>query len=280
MSAEELLATSPDAVAAGQLMANSMGVVPDHSLHFGHVSQVGHPYDISSIQPDLSYGAFPIHTDASPNGPNSYPLPDPAILTQQRKRESRRPPGKKNSDQPHVPRPRNAFILFRSAFIEQKNGKELASKQQNVSRIAAIVWKSMSAAEQDPWYKLAAEEKQAHYAANPGYTFQPSGRGEIKKKTRKPTTEPAIEENSCKRIADLIINGVQGDELITAAKSEGVAPYQRHERRRRNPAVPDPLGGLVHSLMPADPNAVHEDDSSESDQHYHPASPSSYNYVG
>jgi hypothetical protein len=173
-----------------------------------------------------------------------------------------------------------AFILFRSAFIEQKNGKELASKQQNVSRIAAIVWKSMSAAEQDPWYKLAAEEKQAHYAANPGYTFQPSGRGEIKKKTRKPTTEPAIEENSCKRIADLIINGVQGDELITAAKSEGVAPYQRHERRRRNPAVPDPLGGLVHSLMPADPNAVHEDDSSESDQHYHPASPNSYNYGG
>lgn len=177
-----------------------------------------------------------------------------------------------------------AFILFRSAFIEQKNGKELASKQQNLSRIAAMVWKSMNAAEQDPWYKLAAEEKQAHYAANPGYTFQPSGRGEIKKKTRKPATEPAIEENSCKRIADLIISGVQGSDLITAAKSEGVAPYQQRgseHRRRRNHAVPDPLAEMGHSHMPADLNGHHEDDSSESDnQNYPPASPGSYNYGG
>jgi len=278
MSAEDLLASQQDAVAAGQLMAaNSMGVVPEHSLHFGHVSQVGHPYDISSIQPaDLSYGAFPIHEGQLPQ-PHSFPLPHPSILATQRKTERRRPPGKKNSDQPHIPRPRNAFILFRSAFIEQKNGKELASKQQNLSRIAAMVWKSMNAAEQDPWYKLAAEEKQAHYAANPGYTFQPTGRGEIKKKTRKPTTEPAVEEGSCKRIADLIISGVQGDDLITAAKSEGVAPYQRsQERRRRNPAVPDPLGDMGHAML----NDHHEDDSSESDaQQYPPPSPGSYNYV-
>lgn len=137
----------------------------------------------------------------------------------------------------------------------------------------------MNAAEQDPWYKLAAEEKQAHYAANPGYTFQPTGRGENKKKTRKPTTEPAIEEGSCKRIADLIINGVQGDDLITAAKSEGVAPYQRsQERRRRNPTIPDPLGDMGHALMPDQHN---EDDSSESDaQQYAAPSPGSYNYGG
>jgi hypothetical protein len=144
-----------------------------------------------------------------------------------------------------------------------------------------MVWKSMNAAEQDPWYKLAAEEKQAHYAANPGYTFQPSGRGEIKRKTRKPTTEPAVEEGSCKRIADLIINGVQGDDLISAAKSEGVAPYQRalEQRRRRNPAVPDPLGDMGQSMMSMDPSAPQEDDSSESDaHHYPPASPGSYNY--
>lgn len=149
-----------------------------------------------------------------------------------------------------------------------------------------MVWKSMNAAEQDPWYKLAAEEKQAHYAANPGYTFQPSGRGEVKRKTRKPTTEPHVEEGSCKRIADLIISGVQGDELLTAAKTEGVAPYQRAERRRRNnPAVPSPLdapGGEmgVHGLMPVDAGAGGpEDDSSESDaHHYPPTSPVGYDY--
>lgn len=70
MSTEDLLASQQDAVAAGQLMGMCfvsfhsfvyvarddnatypivLGV-PDHSLHFGHVSQVGHSYDISTIQ--------------------------------------------------------------------------------------------------------------------------------------------------------------------------------------------------------------------------------------
>jgi len=142
----------------------------------------------------------------------------------------------------------------------------------------------MNAAEQDPWYKLAAEEKQAHYAANPGYTFQPSGRGEIKKKTRKPALEPALEEGSCKRIADLIISGVQGSDLISAAKSEGVAPYHQRppeNRRRRNLAVPDPLADMGNSLMPPGMGGQQEDDSSESDnQNYPPTSPGSYNYGG
>lgn len=236
-------------------------------------------------------------------------MPDPALLSQTRKTERRRPPGKKNSDQPHIPRPRNvsplllllptlsprqtlnllprllqAFILFRSAFIEQKNGKEIASKQQNLSRIAALVWKSMSATDQDPWYKLAAEEKQAHYAANPGYTFQPTGRGEVKRKTRKPTTEPQVEEGSCKRIADLIISGVQGDDLVAAAKSEGVAPFARTERRRRNgtqsQSTPMDLTmangsvGMTPSFMA--PHSVLGEEAAESDVgvgHYPPASP-------
>ncbi|KAG8808966.1 hypothetical protein FRB91_011992 [Serendipita sp. 411] len=279
MSAEDLLVNAQDAVGAGQLIPGSIGVVPDHSLHFSHVSQVGHPYDISAIQPDLSYGAFPMHQEGQ-LAPHSYPLPDPAILSQQRKTERRRPPGKKNTDAPHVPRPRNAFILFRSAFIEQKNGKELASKQQNVSRIAALVWKSMNSAEQDPWYKLAAEEKQAHYAANPGYTFQPSGRGDLKKKTRKPTTEPAIEEGSCKRIAELIINGVHGDDLVTAAKNEGVAPYQKQEgdrrRRRRDPAVPDPLDSDINRGTAT--QRAEEDSSGSEAQHFPSASPNQFQY--
>jgi hypothetical protein len=240
--------------------------------------------------------------------PSAYPMPDPALLSQTRKTERRRPPGKKNSDQPHIPRPRNvsslfssssrfsspashllphlfqAFILFRSAFIEQKNGKEIASKQQNLSRIAALVWKSMSATDQDPWYKLAAEEKQAHYAANPGYTFQPTGRGEVKRKTRKPTTEPQVEEGSCKRIADLIISGVQGDDLVAAAKSEGVAPFARAERRRRNntQSQPTPVDmtmangsvGMTPSFIP--PHGVLGEEAAESDVgvgHYPPASP-------
>jgi hypothetical protein len=146
------------------------------------------------------------------------------------------------------------------------------------------VWKSMSATDQDPWYKLAAEEKQAHYAANPGYTFQPTGRGEVKRKTRKPTTEPQVEEGSCKRIADLIISGVQGDDLVAAAKSEGVAPFARAERRRRNNTQSQPPSvdmtmtngsvGMTPSFMA--PHGVLGEEAAESDVgvgHYPPASP-------
>jgi hypothetical protein len=115
--------------------------VPDHSLHFSHVSQVNHSYDISTIQrtfpifahflqlepaaltfstADLSYGAFPINQDGQGLGSaHLYPLPDPAILTQQRKTERRRPPGKKNSDLPHIPRPRNVrlYCPFRDCLL-------------------------------------------------------------------------------------------------------------------------------------------------------------------
>jgi len=44
--------------------------------------------------------------------PSAYPMPDPALLSQTRKTERRRPPGKKNSDQPHIPRPRNVSSLL------------------------------------------------------------------------------------------------------------------------------------------------------------------------
>ena len=95
------------------------------------------------------------------------------------------------SDSPPLP----AFILFRSAFIKQKNGKEIASKQQNLSHLTAL---------------------------------------EVKRKTHKPTTELQVEEGSCKWTANLITSGVQGDDLVAAAKSEGVAPFARTERRRCN----------------------------------------------
>lgn len=44
--------------------------------------------------------------------PSAYPMPDPALLSQTRKTERRRPPGKKNTDQPHIPRPRNVSTLL------------------------------------------------------------------------------------------------------------------------------------------------------------------------
>ena len=140
--------------------------------------------------------------------------------------------------------PLPAFILFRSAFIEQKNGKEITSKQQNLSHLTAL---------------------------------------EVKRKTRKPTTELQVEEGSCKWTTDLITSGIQGDDLVAAVKSEGVAPFARAECRHRNntQSQPTPVDmtltngsvGMTPSFIP--PHGMLGDKATELDVgvgHYPPAS--------
>ncbi|KLO05815.1 high mobility group box, partial [Schizopora paradoxa] len=71
----------------------------------------------------------------------------------------------------HIPRPPNAFILFRSDFIA-KHKRDL-SNQQSISRIAGVVWKALPESERKIWFARAEEAKSAHSQQFPGYQFAP-----------------------------------------------------------------------------------------------------------
>lgn len=80
-----------------------------------------------------------------------------------------------------IPRPRNAFILFR-----QKNHQLVLEEgsvirtNPDVSRELGRRWRSLSVPEKNHWNKLAEEEKVAHAKKYPGYKYTPRRNGKNK----------------------------------------------------------------------------------------------------
>ncbi|KAF9477082.1 HMG-box, partial [Pholiota conissans] len=68
-------------------------------------------------------------------------------------------------DPNRAPRPRNAFFVFRSYYIQ--HARHL--NQQNISMAAAEKWNAMSDEEKWEFYKAADEERAQHKIAHPYY---------------------------------------------------------------------------------------------------------------
>ncbi|KAL1685750.1 hypothetical protein GGG16DRAFT_118554 [Schizophyllum commune] len=90
-----------------------------------------------------------------------------------------------NATKNRVPRPANAFILFRADFtknhtlpdgIERSNG--------TLSKIASSEWKNLSPEGRGFWYRRADETKVAHQAKYPEYRFRPVYRKSTERKPK------------------------------------------------------------------------------------------------
>ncbi|KAG5636438.1 hypothetical protein H0H81_008083 [Sphagnurus paluster] len=93
----------------------------------------------------------------------TYHPPDPTKKSHARKQ----PAG-------HVPRPRNAFILFRCDFVRQgKVPRDVEKDHRNISRIAGSVWREMTDEDKAPWVEMAEQEKDRHSKTYPGYRYTP-----------------------------------------------------------------------------------------------------------
>ncbi|KAJ3735832.1 hypothetical protein DFJ43DRAFT_759659 [Lentinula guzmanii] len=134
------------------------------------------PTDMTSMSPlPLSNEALPtqLESGSSPTVlSSSLPYPDPFSLNispgQKKKSHARKQPAG------HIPRPRNAFILFRCDFVRQKKVPDhLEANHRNISRIVGSVWKKMSASQKAPWIAMANIEKKNHAEAHPGYKYHP-----------------------------------------------------------------------------------------------------------
>lgn len=96
-------------------------------------------------------------------------------LTRRESHSRRREPG-------HIPRPRNAFIIFRSFYVYDR--KSAGEGQQNeLSKQAGKVWNRMTEKERSPFVERAATEKRQHQAKYPNYTYCP-GRGAARRRVR------------------------------------------------------------------------------------------------
>lgn len=142
-------------------------------------------------------------------------LPEPSYLPQNLTKKSharKQPKG-------HIPRPRNAFILFRCNFVHQKKvPNDIENDHRNISRIAGGVWREMTDEDKAPWIQMAEQEKITHSQIHPGYRYTPhiststisrrKKRGdflheaEVLITTKRPNTRTVRRSSSCPSLLD------------------------------------------------------------------------------
>ncbi|KAJ7781303.1 hypothetical protein B0H16DRAFT_1447785 [Mycena metata] len=84
-----------------------------------------------------------------------------------------------------IPRPPNAFILYRSDLL--KGGlipDGIERRQQTLSRVAGQCWNLLKPHQKQVWQDLAAERAALHQLEYPDYHFKPAPRGKGKSKVR------------------------------------------------------------------------------------------------
>ncbi|OCF40707.1 hypothetical protein I317_05479 [Kwoniella heveanensis CBS 569] len=124
---------------------------------------------------------------------------------------------KQNAD--HIPRPRNAFILFRKHVVDSKLiPASVEMRHQNVSIITAKMWSEAPPDQKSHFNELARVEKEEHLKKYPGYRYQPVYRrtNVIRRRVRKDEAE----EEKCKSVAELLIKGKSGEALENEIKDK------------------------------------------------------------
>lgn len=195
----------------------------------------------------IAYGAAPagfeMALDAPPPSMFIYSPPTSPVL------EALKPSHAKKRDPSYIPRPPNAFILFRSSFIRAQHipgkiegnhsalSKIIGALQQllNMMRLNSMLffsgkyWKTLPREEREFWEKKAIAAQAEHRKKYPDWRFRPSANALAKvkdgprKRSRKGRGEAEKEERSrekrCDKIADLLVAGKTGNALQAAIEA-------------------------------------------------------------
>ncbi|KAJ7596841.1 hypothetical protein C8J56DRAFT_298696 [Mycena floridula] len=139
-----------------------------------------------------------------------------------------------------IPRPRNAFIIFRSEFYQGKIKNTVERDHRHVSRILGHIWAQLPKEEKDEWKRKAEAEKAAHLKKYPGYRFSPTPRAgkPLKRNVNRNGTEDMMR---CRQVAAFILAGKEGDDLEVAVKDiDSVMPPPAKKTRAKKAKRPTP----------------------------------------
>lgn len=192
--------------------------------------------------PSLSLSESPESSTSSPNTlPDIIQLLIPGVADLAPK--TNRPSHARRQPAGHIPRPRNAFILFRCDFVMQKNiPGYVESNHRNLSRIAGKIWRGMKKEQQKPWIDLALKEKERHAKMYPGYKYAPVQHASRQKKVKSDCHDKEEERELESRRAELSSVLVQRrhDDSVKPSASRPT-PYPAPSRPRRSSSCP-PVG--------------------------------------
>ncbi|KAJ7166941.1 hypothetical protein C8R46DRAFT_1095597 [Mycena filopes] len=134
---------------------------------------------------------------------------------------------RKNPDG-HIPRPPNAFILFRSSFIRsQRVSPDVETNHSTLSKIIGLTWKNLPPAERRVWQAKAHAGVEEHRRRFPKYAFRPGHRSAAEKALslagkggKRRVREQAVDDpERCAKIAALLGEGKQGVALEAAVQA-------------------------------------------------------------
>ncbi|KAF6764500.1 hypothetical protein DFP72DRAFT_872057 [Ephemerocybe angulata] len=216
---------------------------PSHNNHASHL-----PPRPISFAPNVTPVTFNESSDSSspstpePGSPSALPkLFPPSETPAPPPARKRCPPGKRRS-QGYIPRPPNAFMLFRADFVRQKHVPgSIETNHGSLSKIIGNCWRSLPLDEKKVWETRAKHEKAAHKIAYPNYRFRPvhnknkkKDGGEVAPSTssnsanskagtkggdKKDKHEQTFEEEiRCEEVTQLLLEGKKGEELAQALR--------------------------------------------------------------
>ncbi|KAG6814429.1 hypothetical protein H0H92_007432 [Tricholoma furcatifolium] len=176
-------------------------------------------YDYSFTSPVNLSPAASVYNFSEPSSPDDSQPPSPLYENPALPPASPTKPATRLRSGNRVPRPRNAFMIFRSEFwAEAKISKNVEHDHRHISRIIGHCWNQLTDDEKDVWRRRAEQEKIEHGIKYPGYRFTPSVR--TKQVVRRNVKRNGEDEMlRCKQVADLLLAGKVGKDLDNAVKT-------------------------------------------------------------
>jgi hypothetical protein len=164
--------------------------------------------------PNVTPGTFMKTEEAEPldlpqNDSMLFPCPVDSTLVKRQGHSKRKA-------EDHIPRPPNAFILFRSSFIRSQHvSSDVETDHSTLSKIIGLTWQNLPEKERQVWHEKARIAKEEHRRKFPGYTFRPNVKG---KKAGKRTVREVFPKDlkRCAKIAELLVKGKKGGALDVA----------------------------------------------------------------
>lgn len=184
------------------------------------------PIDLSKPQriafaPNVTPGTFNDPPSPVTSTAESFLFPSTAAPVSPTRRQAH----SKKKPENHIPRPPNAFILFRSSFIKNQHvSSEVETNHSTLSKIIGLTWQNLPHEERDIWHAKAKAALDEHKRKFPEYSFRPLHAkvkgGPEKRKVREVSPK---DMKRCAKIAELLVEGKKGAELDAA-----IQEFDRH----------------------------------------------------
>ena len=237
------------------------------------------PPTLSRTTSNDSHSYYSQSSDYLPSSPDSSfdytdshhtDLPSASSLTSSDRRAIRN----RMRDPDWVPRPRNAFIIFRCEY-SRKNARDPSDHPDRSSRCdktlskrAGEEWRRLSSAEREQYRILAEQEKTTHALQNPDYRFKPMRRAPpvLSSNSARARAGAGRRNDRSARVASLIMRSersassptrdtsYEGDANVESAGAQAASsPASSVLGRRRSASMPQPVATWKAATPPAIP---------------------------